>query len=125
MKGGWAGMGMAQDVLQKLRENTFETRATGVAIPSVQEGSYVRVGIRGERFWCRVSRERADGSLLAVVDNYLTKSPWKRGDEIVLQRSHVLEAADYRDALVFRALWATLGSAPAAAMSWRASRTNV
>ena len=42
-----------------------------------------------------------------------------------LQRSHVLEAADYRDALVFRALWATLGSAPAAAMSWRASRTNV
>ena len=41
-------MGMAQDVLQKLRENTFETRATGVAIPNVQEGSYVRVGIRGE-----------------------------------------------------------------------------
>ena len=114
-------LGMA-DVLQKLRENTFETRDRRVATPNVQVGSYVRVGIRGERFWCRVSRERSDGSLLAQVDSYLTKSPWKRGDEIVLQRSHVLEAVDDRDALVCRALWATLGSAPAAAMAWRASK---
>jgi len=110
------------DVIQKLRENTFETRDRSVATPNVQVGSWVRVGIRGECFWCRVSRERADGALLAVVDSYLTKSPWKRGDEIVLQRSHVLDAIGDRDALVCRALWATLGSAPAGAMAWRTSK---
>ena len=108
--------------LQTLRDNAFETRDRRKAAPNVQVGNYVKVGIRDERFWCRVSRERADGSLLAVVDNFLLRSPWRRGDEIVLQRSHILEAADLGDALMFRTLWTTLGSASEAAMAWRASK---
>ena len=108
--------------LQTLHENAFETRDRSLPVPNVQVGSYVKVGIRGERFWCRVSRERADGSILAIIDNFLLRSPWRCGDEIVLQRSHVLEAADYGDALMFRALWATLGSVSEAAMAWRANK---
>ena len=77
-----------------LRAHTFETRDKNVPRPCVQRGTLVKVGIRGERFWCRVGRVREDGSLLATVDNDLTRSPWRRGDEIVLQRSHVLEASE-------------------------------
>ena len=75
-----------------LRAHTFETRDKNVPRPCVQRGTLVKVGIRGERFWCRVGRVREDGWLLATVDNDLTRSPWRRGDEIVLQRSHVLES---------------------------------
>ena len=110
---------------QTLHEDAFENRDSRAAEPNVRVGSSVKVGIRGERFWCHVSRERADGSLLAIIDNFLLRSPqWQRGDEIVLQRSHVLEAADYGDALAFRALCTTLGSASEAAMVWRASRDD-
>jgi hypothetical protein len=122
MKEGQEGMRMVT-ALQTLHDNAFETRDRSLPVPNVQVGSYVKVGIRGERFWCRVSRERADGSILAIIDNFLLRSPWwQRGDEIVLQRSHVLEAADYGDELMFRSLWATLGSISEAAMAWRANK---
>ena len=102
-----------------LRAHTFETRDKNVPRPCVQRGTLVKVGIRGERFWCRVGRVREDGSLLATVDNDLTRSPWRRGDEIVLQRSHVLEASEPWDVLTFSGLLAALGSASEAAMVWR------
>ena len=102
-----------------LRAHTFETRDKNVPRPCVQRGTLVKVGIRGERFWCRVGRVREDGSLLATVDNDLTRSPWRRGDEIVLQRSHVLGASEPWDALTFSSLLAALGSASEAAMAWR------
>ena len=102
-----------------LRAHTFETRDKNVPRPCVQRGTLVKVGIRGERFWCRVGRVREDGWLLATVDNDLTRSPWRRGDEIVLQRSHVLEASEPWDVLTFSGLLAALGSASEAAMVWR------
>ena len=106
--------------LEALREKTFETRGKGAAVPHVQTGTFVKLGARGERFWCKVQcNKRVDGSFLGVVENDLLRSPLRRGHEIIFQHSHVLEAAEAGDELTFRGLLAAMGSASEAAMMWR------
>ena len=107
--------------VERLRQHTFELRDRSSGRPSVNAGMVIKVGIRGERFWCRVQRVREDGALIAVVDNDLIRSPWKCGDEIVVQHSHVLECSDPKDATL-ASLFTTLGSVTEAAMLWRELR---
>ena len=106
--------------LETLRERAFETRDKNAAVPHVQMGTFVKVGVRGERFWCKVQcGKRVDGSFVGIVDNDLLRSPLRRGHEIVFQHSHVLEAAEPGEELTFKGLMAALGSASEAAMMWR------
>ena len=107
--------------VEHLRQHTFELRDKSSGRPSVNAGSLIKVGIRGERFWCKVQRVRDDGALVAIVDNDLIRSPWKCGDEIVVQHNHVLECSDPKDATL-ASLFAVLGSVSEAAMVWRESR---
>ena len=107
--------------VEHLRQHTFELRDKSSGRPSVNAGFLIKVGIRGERFWCKVQRVRDDGALVAVVDNDLIRSPWKCGDEIVVQHNHVLECSDPKDATL-ASLFAVLGSVSEAAMVWRESR---
>ena len=105
--------------LERLRAHLFEQRPRSTAQPSLGVGTWVKVGVRGERFWCRVKSMQGDGSLLGVLDNDLLKSSWRRGDELVLQRSHVLETAEPADGNTFRNLVAMFGSVAEAAVVWR------
>ena len=105
--------------LERLRAHLFEQRHKSAAQPSVSIGTWLKVGVRGERFWVRVKRMRGDGSLVGVIDNDLLKSPWRRGDELVLQRSHVLETTEPADGNTFRNLVAMFGSVAEAAVVWR------
>jgi hypothetical protein len=107
--------------VERLQHNAFEVRDKLVQRPNVRDGMLIKVGIRGERFWCRVKRIRGDGALIAVVDNDLIRSHWRCGDEIVVQNNHVLETSDPKD-MTFASLLATLGSAKDAAMVWRELR---
>jgi len=95
-------------------------RDKGRRRPKADPGHLIKVGIRGERFWCKVRRVRTDGALVAVVDNDLLRSPWKVGDEIVVLPEHVLEASDPSDTS-FASLLSALGSSEAA-MLWRELR---
>ena len=97
----------------------LEERPKSAAWPLVAPGAYVKVGMRGERFWCIIQHESTDGSLLALVDNDLVKSPWKCGDEIALQHINVLETAEPADALALYSLVARLGSVGDAVIAWR------
>ena len=106
--------------VERLRQHTFEVRDPSRRQPSVDAGTLIKVGIRGERFWCRVKRVREDGVLVATVDNDLIKSPWKCGDEIVVQHKHVLETSDPTDTTL-ASLLSALGSSEAA-MLWRELR---
>ena len=107
--------------IDRIRQNTFEVRDKSFKRPRVAAGMLIKVGIRGERFWCKVQRVRDDGALVAIVDNELLRSPWKCGDEIIVQQSHVLETSDPADATL-AGLLAVLGSVSEAAMVWRESR---
>ena len=107
--------------VERLRQHTFELRDKRVQRPNVRDGMLIKVGIRGERFWCRVKRVCEDGALLAVVDNDLIKSHWRCGDEIVVQNNHVLETSDPKD-MAFASLLAALGSVKDATMVWRELR---
>ena len=119
MGGGGVGASMAS-ALETLRERAFETRDNSAAVPHVQTGTFVKVGVRGERFWCKVqSNKRVDGSFAGIVDNDLLRSPLRCGHEIVFQHSHVLEAAEPGEELTFKGLMVALGSAADAAMMWR------
>lgn len=107
--------------VERLRQNTFELRDVTRRPPSMHVGTLIKVGVRGERFWCQIDRIRRDGSLVAIVDNDLLKSPWKCGDEVVVQRKHVIETADPND-LTFASLLAAHGSFTDACMAWKALR---
>ena len=107
------------DDVERLREHMSEQRPQSDARPSVRVGTFVKVGVRGERFWCCVKSIRGDGALLGVVDNDLLKSPWRRGEEIVLQRNHVLETSEPADGLTFRNLATRFGSVGTAAAVWQ------
>lgn len=107
--------------VERLRQHTFEVCDKSVQRPNVQDGMLIKVGIRGERFWCKVKRVRRDGALVAIVDNDLIKSPWRCGDEIVVQLQHVLETSDPKDTTL-ASLLAALGSVKDAAMIWRGLR---
>ena len=101
-----------------------QVRDASLAKPHVHAGSFVKAGIRGERFWCRVESVRADGMLRATVDNDLLRSAWRRGHVLVLQHEHVLEVADVADQLSFKTLAATFGSDREAALAWRGARVT-
>ena len=107
--------------VELLQRHAFEGRDPSKRQPSVDEGTLIKVGIRGERFWCRVKRVRADGALVAIVDNNLIKSPWMCGDEIVVQLMHVLETLDPKD-MSLASLLPVLGVSEAAVMLWRELR---
>jgi hypothetical protein len=106
--------------VERLQRHAFEVRDPSKRQPSVDEGTLIKVGIRGERFWCRVKRVRADGALVAIVDNDLIKSPWRCGDEIVVQCKHVLETLDPKD-MSLASLLSVMGVSEAA-MMWRELR---
>ena len=106
---------------ERLRRCTFEVRDKSRRTPKVGAGVLIKVGVRGERFWCKVKGVRKDGALAAIVDNELLKSPaWKVGHEIVVFPEHVLETCDPNDT-TFASLLSVMGSSEAA-MLWRESR---
>ena len=107
---------------ERMRQHTFELRDKNVKQPAVLAGMQIKVGARGERFWCRVKWVRWDEALVVTVDNDLIRLPWKCGDEIVVQQDHVLEACDSTDMLTFAGLLAASGSASRAAVQWREMR---
>ena len=106
---------------ERLRQHTFEVRNKSVKQPVVYAGTLIKVGTQGERFWCKVKLVRWDGALLVTVDNDLIKLPWRPGDEIVVQREHVLETCDPTD-MTFAGLLAASRSVPEAAVRWREMR---
>jgi hypothetical protein len=110
----------ATSAAQRLRQHTFEVRDRNRKRPKVEPGALIKVGVRGERFWCKVQRVRKDGALVAIVDNELLKSPWRVGHEIVVLPEHVLETSDPND-MTFASLLSVLGSSEAA-MLWREMR---
>ena len=90
--------------------------------PHVGSGRWVKVGLHGERFWCNVRRVKADGALVATVENNLCRSPYRCGDEIVLSRRHVLEIAGDEDRLQYERMCVVLGDAREAALQWQKMR---
>jgi mitochondrial fission protein ELM1 len=110
----------ATSAAERLRQHTFEVRDRNRRRPKVEPGVLIKVGVRGERFWCKVKRVRKDGAIVAIVDNELFKSPWKVGHELVVLPEHVLETSDPND-MTFASLLSVLGSSEAA-MLWREMR---
>ena len=103
----------ATSAAERLRQHTFEVRDRNRKRSKVEPGVLIKVGVRGERFWCKVQRVRKDGALVAIVDNELLKSPWRVGHEIVVLPEHVLETSDPND-MTFASLLSVLGSSEAA-----------
>ena len=110
----------ATSAAERLRQHTFEVRDRNRKRPKVEPGVLIKVGVRGERFWCKVQRVRKDGALVAIVDNELLKSSWRVGHELVVLPEHVLETSDPND-MTFASLLSVLGSSEAA-MLWREMR---
>jgi hypothetical protein len=109
------------NAVERLRQHTFEVRDPSRTQPSVEAGMLIKVGVRGERFWCKVvNTVRKDGVLVALVDNDLLRSPWKVGDEIAVLRQHVLEVSDPCD-MKLTSLCSTLRPSEAAVV-WRELR---
>ena len=80
-----------------LREQMFEQRARSIEKPSVREGSFVKVRLRGAQFWCRIWNVRSDGALVGFVSSDLSGLQWRKGDEIVLQQNHVLDVSEMHE----------------------------
>ena len=72
--------------------------------PQVERGTWVKVRVPGERFWCWVICEQTDGSFICAVANDLVTMAWRCGGKVVVHRSHVLETADMSDFFAFLAL---------------------
>ena len=103
--------------VETCREHAFETREKMAAVPHVHTGMFVKVGVRGERFWCRVQHVGVD-TLRVVVNNDLLRSPWRCGHDLVVRHEHVLESADVSDQMDFQCLVSVLGSPRKAAVAW-------
>ena len=101
-------------------ERGLEKRADGIE-PRVECGMWVKVGLRAERFWCRLVTMCADGTFVARVDNNLVNSAYRCGDEIVIRSCNVLDTADVADLVAFRSLLASLGPT-GAAVAWHELR---
>jgi len=84
-----------------LDDAPFESRATGhptTPLRQVRAGEHIKVGRRRERFWARVDRVGADGSIVATVDNVLVLNPdLPLGVVIEVSREHVLEIYSSED----------------------------
>ena len=100
-----------------LRDNLLKERTDGV-VPHVGVGTWVKVELRSEKFWCLVRSVRADGALVASVEDNLIYSLHRVGDQIILQPRHVLETANVRDYVVFQSLVSVLGNNEGA-LVWR------
>ena len=107
--------------VETCREHAFETREKMAAVPHVHTGMFVKVGVRGERFWCRVQHVGVD-TLRVVVDNDLLRSPWRCGHDLVVRHEHVLESVDVSDQIRYQCLVSVLGSQRKAAVAWQNSR---
>ena len=99
MSARWQQLGsrqMAEVVgsVDVLRAQMFEQRVRSAEKPSVREGSFVKVRLRGAQFWCRIWRVRSDGALVGNVSSDLIGLQWRKGGEIVLQQSHVLDVSE-------------------------------
>ena len=99
----------------------LEERADAIE-PHVGTGTWVKVGLRRERFWCKVQRVRSDGALVTSVENNLQLSTLRCGDEIVLSRRNVLEVVDDSDRLLYEVVCAVLGDRRDAALQWHEVR---
>merc|ERR1712039_130205 len=72
--------------LDRVRAHTFEARNATFPLPHVvRKDMFVKVGARGERFWCKVRSVR-DGTLRVIVERDLL---WPRRHELVIQHEHV------------------------------------
>lgn len=104
----------------------LEERRDG-ADARVEVGTWVKVSSRSERgserFWCRVASVRADGGLVARVDNDLRHSAHRCGDEVTLRACHVLETADAADMSTYRRMAAWLGPMDAG-LAWQQLRSE-
>ena len=101
----------------------FEERGSDAVAPRVTVGTWVKVGLRHERFWCRVRAIiEPDGMLQAEVENELINSPLRVGDRVCLQQRNVLEMATARDRELFCSHAVALGSVTDAALEWYQSR---
>ena len=96
----------------------LEQRPDDAAQADVHVGTWVKVGLAGERFWCKVTGMPGGDELLVVVCNDLVKWPCRQGDNIVLQRNNVLETAELIDVSTFRGLVARHGVIEGSAV-WR------
>lgn len=110
---------------QQAREHSFEERGSDAVAPRVTVGTWVKVGLRHERFWCRVRAIEPDGTLQAEVENELINSPLRVGDRVCLQQRNVLEMATARDRELFCSHAVALGSVTDAALEWYQSRGKV
>ena len=99
----------------------LEERADAIE-PHVGTGTWVKVGLRRERFWCKVQRVRSDGALVTSVENNLQLSTLRCGDEIVLSRRNVLEVVDDSEGLLYEVVCAVLGDRRDAALQWHEVR---
>jgi hypothetical protein len=104
----------------------FATRDESLPPPRARAGDWVKIGSRGERFWCKVERgPNASGVLSVRVDNVLVKNEWRLGDRLEVRTAHVLEVATAAELTSFQRL-ATESSrgVEEAAREWHESRVG-
>ena len=81
----------------------FGLRPPGAPNPTVhiranKGEAWAKVGLPGERFWCKIESVDGDGMVQMTIDNTLRESTKLRaGDRIALPRKHVLDVATTAD----------------------------
>ena len=103
----------------------FELRDAASAAPRVEAGHWTKVGVRGERFWCRVKRVDPCGRIVGVVGNELILNAWPLGGELTYQHRHVLESVNAVDLRAFRRHVDSCGSVENGALEWHDQRISV
>ena len=90
----------------------------------VPEHSWVKVGMRGERFWCKVQAIDASSGLLSVtVDNELVGDHgFGLGSRLEVRRAQVLDIATAADMQECQRLACMLGTETDGALAWRMQR---
>ena len=85
--------------------------------------AWAKVGLPGERFWCKNESVDGDGMVQMTIDNTLRESTKLRaGDRIALSRKHVLDA--WRQRQTCTTWMARVHAARALADSDEAARRN-
>ena len=105
-------------------EPQFEERSDGAHF-HVKRGTWVKVGLPKERFWCQVLCVRPeDGVIISTVSNHLVRTSWlKYGDEVELCPSYILESADESDLRDFLSLSMMRGPHDGA-LEWQSRRIS-
>ena len=104
----------------------FELRPPGYPDPTVhiltnKGAAWAKVGLPGERFWCKIESVDGDGIVQMTIDNTLRASTLRAGDRIALPRKHVLDVATTAD---MHDWMARVHAARALAVSGDAARRN-